>query len=174
MHRILRNYMFSKTLLCISGISGGLFLFWKYKSFVYKSNAYALFKNYFKSLNLNNGHFQIFYNNKIARCHEVSNSISSNDDIIQPRKPYIGLSIRPLKPEKGMLIVLVKSDSPGEKAGLKSKDVILEINGHGVSTINEYNAAVGYEIGKKILKILRNEHGEEKIYEIEVDYIVNE
>lgn len=90
------------------------------------------------------------------------------------KKPYLGCSIRANEDGKGMKIVMIKSDSPAEKAGLKVKDIIKEIDSKPVRTINEYNAAVGSEANKKQLKILRMEGEKENVFEVYVDFIYSE
>jgi C-terminal processing protease CtpA/Prc len=96
-------------------------------------------------------------------------------EVPQIKKPYLGCSIRSCEDEpQGMRIVMVKTDSPAEKAGLKVKDLILEIEGKSIRTINEYNAVVGLEAGKKKFKILRKEGDNENIIEIYVDLIYSE
>lgn len=74
------------------------------------------------------------------------------EEIAKEEKPYLGCSIR-LKPNEGMQIVLVKSDSPAERAGLKVKDVILEVESKPTKSINEFFAAVGREKGRKKIKV---------------------
>ena len=54
-----------------------------------------------------------------------------------------------------MQIILVKSGSPAEKAGLRIKDLIVEINGTKIQNINDYRSAVGLEKGWKIIKYVR-------------------
>jgi serine protease Do len=61
---------------------------------------------------------------------------------------YIGIVIQPLTPdlakyfniseEKGILISQVMKDSPGEKAGLKSGDIIIKMNEHPVKDITVF------------------------------------
>jgi len=93
-------------------------------------------------------------------------------DIPQKRKPYLGCSIRFIEELNGMRIINVKSDSPAEKAGLKVNDVILEIEGKNILSINDYNGAVGSEAGVKKFKIIRiNEHGEKIIEMFEIDLV---
>lgn len=96
-------------------------------------------------------------------------------DIPKPKKPYLGCSIRANEEgQKGMKIVMIKSDSPAEKAGLKVKDIILEIEGKSILSINDYNAAIGFEAGTKKMKVLRIEEGKEKLLEFEVNFIYSE
>lgn len=96
-------------------------------------------------------------NTKKAKCEEFAS------------KPYLGCSLR--SKDDGMQIVMIKSDSPAEKAGLMVKDIILEIDGKKISSINEYNAAIGYEANRKKIKILRKINNDEVILYINVDFI---
>ena len=96
-------------------------------------------------------------------------------EIPQFNKPYLGCSIRSNEEgTQGMKVLMIKSDSPAEKAGLKVKDIIVEINGKKIRNINEYNAAVGLEAGKKRIKIVRKEADKEEEIEFYVDFILTE
>jgi C-terminal processing protease CtpA/Prc len=96
------------------------------------------------------------FKNKKAKCQGTS-------------KPYLGCSLRCR--DDGLQIVMVKSDSPAEKAGIHVKDVILEIDGVKVTSMNEYNAAIGSEANKKKLKILRVINDKEIILYVDVDFV---
>ena len=96
------------------------------------------------------------------------NSIRCNSEL---SRPYLGCSIRSTEQGVGMLVVLVKSDSPAEAAGIKVKDVILEIEGKPINTIHDYNGAVGSNKGIKKVKLLRKIESQEKILELSVDFI---
>lgn len=104
----------------------------------------------------------IFY----IKLHNKNNVLHC--EVPASRKPYLGCSI--MATEKGMQIIMIKSESPAEKANLKIKDIIQEIDGQRISTINEYNAAVGQIANKKAFKILRTENGKELTLSIEVEY----
>ncbi len=67
-------------------------------------------------------------------------------------KPYLGCFIR-YKPEEGMQVVMVKSDSVAEKSGLKVKDIIIAIDNKPIRSINEYIAALGQGRAKRVFKI---------------------
>jgi predicted metalloprotease with PDZ domain len=96
-------------------------------------------------------------------------------EIAQLNKPYLGCSIRSNEEgTQGMKVLMIKSDSPAEKAGLRVRDIIVEINGKKVRDINEYNAAVGLEPGRKKVKIVRKEADQEKELEFYVDFILTE
>lgn len=57
-----------------------------------------------------------------------------------------------LKSSKGKLVQIVDKDSPGEKAGLKPYDIILNINKKTVSEkVNMDKAARSFHDGKKLL-----------------------
>lgn len=78
-------------------------------------------------------------------------NIQCSDDFKAPSIPYLGCSIR--SKGDGMQIIMIKSGSPAEKSGLKVKDVITEIDGKSVSSINEYYAAIGMNKGSKKVKV---------------------
>lgn len=86
-------------------------------------------------------------------------------------RPYLGCSIRSTELGVGMVVVMVKSDSPAELAGIRVKDVILEIDGKAINTIHDYNGAVGSDKGKKKVKIQRKVENQEKIIELYVEFI---
>jgi S1-C subfamily serine protease len=67
-----------------------------------------------------------------------------------------------------MKIIMIQSDSPPEKAGSKVKDVILEIAGKHVPTINGYNQAIGADPNIENLKLAGIENQIENFLVIEV------
>lgn len=83
-------------------------------------------------------------------CEDKETKNEAND-IVNFKRPYLGCSIR--QKEEGMQIVMIRSGSPAEKAGLAIRDIILEIDGQKTCSINEYYSAIGQEKGKKNLKI---------------------
>ena len=98
----------------------------------------------------------------------LSNTIKCSSEY---SRPYLGCSIRQLESGIGMEVVMVKSDSPAELSGIRVKDVILEIDGKNINTIHDYNGAVGSEKGKKKVKIMRKIQNQEKIIELNVEFI---
>lgn len=78
-------------------------------------------------------------------------NLQCSDDFKAPSIPYLGCSIR--SKGDGMQIIMIKSGSPAEKSGLKVKDIITEIEGKAVSSINEYYAAIGMNKGPKKVKV---------------------
>jgi membrane-associated protease RseP (regulator of RpoE activity) len=90
-------------------------------------------------------------------------------------KLYLGCSFRErIKEPFGLYVISVKSDSPAEKAGLKTKDLIVEIDGKMVTSLNEYNAAIGTQANKKKFKVLRKDENKENKYvpyELEVEFV---
>ncbi len=82
---------------------------------------------------------------------------------VQPVTPDLAQSFG-LKGEKGALVSEVIPESPAEKAGLKSGDIILEFDGKEVREMNELPrlvAATG--VGKKVsVKLLRDGKEEER------------
>jgi serine protease Do len=86
---------------------------------------------------------------------------------------WLGVAIQPVTPElaksfgvegeNGALVADVTKDSPADKAGLKSGDIIMEFDGkqiHEMNSLPRYVAAT--PVGKKVkLKLLRNGKPEE-------------
>jgi serine protease Do len=81
---------------------------------------------------------------------------------------WLGVAIQPVTPElaqsfgvegeKGALVADVTKDSPADKAGVKSGDIILEFDGKQIQEMNNLPRLVASTpVGKKVkLKILRN------------------
>ena len=81
---------------------------------------------------------------------------------------WLGVGIQPVTPElaqsfgvegeKGALVADVTKDSPADKGGLKSGDIILEFDGKQIQEMNNLPRLVAVTpVGKKVkLKILRN------------------
>lgn len=129
----------------------------------FKSNESLLFLYKNMNLTLNN----LFYLLNLIKGDNILYC-----DIPKINKPYLGCSIRSNDDQAGgMKIVMIKSDSPAERAKLKVKDIILSIDGKAINTINDYHAAIGSEANKKKLQILRKEGDNQIIIEIIVDFI---
>lgn len=58
------------------------------------------------------------------------------------RKPRLGLEIQDLPEGKGVKILDANGDSPAEKAGLQKDDVITEVDGKSVATVDELKTKV--------------------------------
>ena len=81
---------------------------------------------------------------------------------------WLGVAVQPVTPElaqsfgvegeKGALVADVTKDSPADKAGVKSGDIVLEFDGKQIQEMNNLPRLVaGTPLGKKVkLKILRN------------------
>jgi serine protease Do len=92
---------------------------------------------------------------------------------------WLGVAIQPVTPElaksfgvegeKGALVADVTKDSPADKAGLKSGDIIMEFDGKQVQEMNSLPRFVAATpVGKKVkLKLLRNGKAEEAAVTIE-------
>ncbi len=86
---------------------------------------------------------------------------------------WLGVGIQALSPElaqsfglegeKGALITEVRKDSPADKAGLKTEDIVLEYDGKQVHDANELSRLVASTaVGKKVvIKVLRSGKSEE-------------
>ena len=73
--------------------------------------------------------------------------------------PYVGMSIRSLIDKPGMTVLLVNSESPAAKGGLKVGDIILQVNGTDVNRIDDYNKAMsGITQGHTIEIIIERYH----------------
>ena len=67
----------------------------------------------------------------------------ADGEFLSDKKPYLGVSIRALVDREGMVVMLVNSDSPASKAGLKNGDILLRVDGKPVNSIHDYYAAIG-------------------------------
>jgi serine protease Do len=91
---------------------------------------------------------------------------------------WLGVGIQDLTPElaeyyglkdkKGVLVAQVFEGDPADKAGIKAKDVILEVNGKPVSSSRELTAMIAaIPVGQNTpIKLLRD--GQEKIVNVEI------
>lgn len=101
-------------------------------------------------------------------------------DLIQynkVRRPYIGISGRDLDENlaksnnlvKGIYVVSVDDFSAGEKAGIKSGDVIVKADGQNITTMNELNEIKNkHQIGDT-MTITVNRNGKEKDLTIQLE-----
>ena len=90
---------------------------------------------------------------------------------------WLGIYIEDLSPEiarkfgvkQGVLITKVIKDSPAEKGGLKSGDVIVEFNGNPVKSVSDLQLKViNTKPGEKVrIKVIRD--GREKVLTVEID-----
>lgn len=107
----------------------------------------------------------------INSTKEISNQLIEYQKV---KRPYIGITGRDLSEDLakannlpvGIYVVNVEEFSSAEKAGIKAGDVITEINGTKVKTMNELNEEKNkHSIGETIaIKITRN--NEEKTIEL--------
>jgi C-terminal processing protease CtpA/Prc len=96
--------------------------------------------------------FFFFYetlSNKFAYCNNDSDIQDDKEDdnnnknnFLEKKKLYLGCSIRYNEELRGMRIINIKTDSPAERSGLKVNDVILEIDGKEILSINDYKIAI--------------------------------
>ena len=56
---------------------------------------------------------------------------------------------------KGVVIYSVEPGSSADEAGLRSRDIIVEVNRHGVGSVDAYDRALGLAGGKAILLLIR-------------------
>ena len=68
-------------------------------------------------------------------------------------KPRLGLSVQDLSPEiaqqlgvesgRGVVVTNVVPESPADQAGLRRRDVVLEVNQQAVTDVKSFRAAIG-------------------------------
>jgi serine protease Do len=92
----------------------------------------------------------------------VDQTVALDESAMQKGK--WGLALRDLQPEErerlgleekaGVLVAGVQPDSPAADAGVRSGDVILEVNRHPVTSVEELKKEVGAEFDDKPLLLL--------------------
>lgn len=109
---------------------------------------------------------------------DVKNVIKDLEANGRVRQGYIGVGLDELNPraaahlgikkDEGVIITQVLPDSPADKAGLETYDVVLEFNGKKIATSVDFmNAVAGSPIGQAAkIKILRD--NKERLLEITV------
>ncbi|MBC8418226.1 MAG: DegQ family serine endoprotease [Desulfobacterales bacterium] len=84
-------------------------------------------------------------------------------DLTNELKEYYGI-----KDGEGVLVTQVFPGDPADKAGLKSKDIILKVNGHKVKTSRELSRMIAEaRVGQKV-EIIVLRKGSEKNFDIEL------
>lgn len=144
----------------------------KSKLFLFTSSLFLLYKLKFRN-GFQKNLFTLPENREIHETMKKNFSFFNHSTMMcqsELGRPYFGCSIRATESGVGMQILLIKSDSPAEIAGLKVKDIILEIEGKPINSIHDYNGAVGSEKGRKKVKILRTQDNKEKVLEIIVEF----
>ncbi|MDA3864469.1 MAG: DegQ family serine endoprotease [Deltaproteobacteria bacterium] len=88
--------------------------------------------------------------------------------VIQQVNPHLGKALK-LKVSRGVIISDVMSDSPAMKAGLKRRDVIVEIDSIKIKSTGQLRNIIAMKgVGKKIkIKVLRN--GKYKIVKVTLE-----
>lgn len=67
----------------------------------------------------------------------ISAMLCSNLALAEEKPGYIGIQIRKHEGDKGATIQAVIGDSPAEKAGLKTDDVIIKIDGNEFASLED-------------------------------------
>jgi serine protease Do len=80
-------------------------------------------------------------------------------DFGMPRKPRLGIEIQDLEEGKGVKVLDVDSETPAAKAGLQKDDIITEINGKAVASVDELRNQLRDSKEGDTLKITFNRGG---------------
>ncbi len=82
-----------------------------------------------------------------------------NDEIAE----YYGL-----KGKKGVMVSEIFPGDPADKAGIRTKDIILEVNGQKIETSRELTRIIaGFHVGEKVkIKVFRD--GKEKLFTVKI------
>jgi serine protease Do len=92
------------------------------------------------------------------------NTAEASDNAPQPSKLKLGLAVRPLTEEEKRdadiaqgLVVENVTDGPAARAGIRSGDVILSVNGEKISNVDQLRALVAKDKGSLALLVMRGE-----------------
>lgn len=76
---------------------------------------------------------QLLQASRLAMCEEQ-----------QHQRVYIGLSLRSMMDQPGMMVLLVNTESPAWQGDMKVGDILIEIDGKPINMINDlYEALAG-------------------------------
>ena len=67
------------------------------------------------------------------------------------KRVYIGLSVRSMMDQPGMMVLLVNTESPAWQADMKVGDILLEIDGNPINMINDLHSAVAGAHGRTLV-----------------------
>ena len=90
------------------------------------------------------------------------------DDKDHAEVPYVGISIRSLIDKPGMTVLLVNSESPAAKGGVKVGDIIVRINGKDVNKIEDYYKAMGNVKTGDVIELTVERYYELKVVHVQV------
>jgi S1-C subfamily serine protease len=88
------------------------------------------------------------------------------DDKEKPKPSFVGVQIAKGKDESTIVVQIVLNNSPAEKAGLKSGDVLKRINGVKPTDLKTTVAAIRSLMPGKKVKFLIERDGKEKTLEV--------
>jgi serine protease Do len=86
---------------------------------------------------------------------------------VQNLTPNLAQQFR-LRDHKGVVVVQVEPGSPASEGGLRAGDMILEVNGTVVSTVREYNAAIGKLKKETVARLLIKRMGRTLYLAVEI------
>ncbi len=88
--------------------------------------------------------------------------VKSPDSVTPDVAEQLGLP----KDTKGVLITEIDPDSPAEKAGVRRTDVILGVDGHPVTSLEDLRLRISQMVPGSVAKLKVMREGEEKILEV--------
>ncbi len=91
-----------------------------------------------RSFNFNGGDLGM---DKLERLRELP-GMNGMDFTFNTRKPRLGLEIQDVEEGKGVKILDVDSDTPAAKAGLQKDDIISEIDGKTIASVDDLRSKV--------------------------------
>ena len=81
-------------------------------------------------------------------------------------RPYAGLKMATFQPSPWVLVVDVDKDSPAQRGGLQSGDLIVQVNGKTVSGVGDVLDAIGSEVGKTVEFGVKRQTGEDLLCKV--------
>lgn len=110
-------------------------------SFVGGLTLASMKKKHAPQLNIIISPFRLLTPQKLAWCDPV---------IEEAKRVYIGLSVRSMMDQPGMMVLLVNTESPAWHADMKVGDILLEIDGKPINKIGDLHGAIAGAHGKTL------------------------
>lgn len=88
-------------------------------------------------------------------------------------RPRLGVSIEDTENDTGAKVTGVNDDSPAAKSGLKQNDIITEVNGNGVKSVNDLRKEIADVKDKNSYNIKAKRNGADMNFEIKIPKKLN-
>ena len=108
------------------------------------------------------------FNFRMPPLGGLNNLPRSYFDFSNRNQPKLGLRIQETEDKNGVKILNVEEGSPADKAGLKKDDIIKEMNGEKVNSVQEIVSQIGRSENKTDLKIKAKRNNSEMNFNLKV------